>query len=87
MEVLAGALSGLGVAITGLAGALWRLQRANRQNGHHASEELRLLGSIDKQLGAIGTAQTENQKQLVTAWSKVDTALAVLLDRPRSGPG
>lgn len=87
MEVLAPALVGLAGAIAGLAGALWRLQRANRQNGHHASEELRLLGSIDKQLGSIGTAQTENQKQLVGTLSKVDSALAVLLDRRRSGPG
>ena len=58
MEPLIGALSGLAVAITGLGGVLWRAQQASRQNGHHQSEELRLLRSIDQRLGDAVAART-----------------------------
>ena len=85
MEALIGAISGLGTAITGLGIVLWRLQSANRQNGHHQSEELQLLRNIDEHLKRAMEEQRRIHESWQQALSIISADLAFLKGRAERG--
>ena len=80
MEILASALAGVAAALAGLTAALWRLQKSNGNGNKHQEDRMKVLNSMDSKLGTIAGAQ----KELAAALGRVDSGVAVLLDRPRT---
>ena len=87
-EALIAALSGVGTAVAGLTAVLWRLQRANSNNGHqqtsHQLEEIRLLTNIDAQSAIVAresAAAAKTLDKVAEEVHKVAEGVAVLRDR------
>lgn len=83
MDALISAISGLGLAILGLGGVLWR---THQNNGHQQAAGLELLREIKGIMQADMTERREMRQDMLRQFQAIATDLAWLRGRSPGPP-